>query len=1337
MSNTGHTPAPADTPLTLTTLGGARLALSNGRERCGPGKPLALLVYLACSPRRTATREHLLDLLWSDLPPDRARHALRQLIWHLRQALGDEAIQSRGSEIALVLPCQFDREEFRRSIADGDAERAVALYGGDFLTGFAAPGGADFEHWADIEREQLRTAFLRTGESLARQWLREGRIRDAKALAHRLRDTAPRHEAAWRLLLESLLAGGDTLALTLEIAAFEEHWRNDNRELEPATRALLQRASGLEAEAAIVTPGGLVPELVGREKEFAELLRAWEQARRGRATHLHLSGAAGLGKSRLLADAQKRLRGLGAPVVALRATPAQRQIAYGFLGELVLAVSERPGTAAISPAAAGSLVALHPSLSGRFATPLDAASGEEALRRRTAALTELLTVAADETPFALLLDDMHWLDAASRQVLAATLERIEGTPLLCVTAARHGTGLETLASTRLELRPLGEPEVAGLITSLGTLPDEGWASSLAGAVHHSADGIPLLVLETLQLALDRGRLQLNGGEWRCPAPVELAHQLRVGSALRLRIATLAAEDRWFLLILAVAGAALTATDLAAVSQRDSRAIEEILSGLEQRGFLCRSGDHWLPSHDEIAALTIDLAPEDARLRAHAGLGHMIAESAEHGGPGLIQAAHHLAAAGRKAEVIGLFARHLGQIRRLGDGRRVGEVAYEFLGEGTPPAEVLALVRGLPLWTRVRWSSARNVAAAAVLLVLAAGGMLAAFNRERTAEAVLVIPGLGDPTHRGAPGLSLRIEDWQDREPFQVDQVPFVRLPSDSPTSSQFVPSPDGTQWLFVRTHDALGDSTTSDIYLRGGDGNESRLTFNRHDDTDPAWAPDGSAMVWVTSQWSPPGADNYDLAVLDLRSHTTRPLTGGRPADTHPQFSPDGTRIGFVRTYDERLPTFCWIAQDGSATPVCPEIPGFFVSQFVGWADNDEVFLVADSAAGQRLLRYDLTSRVVSTVDRRALGAGLSPDGRWLAIWRDVALDGDELGLFVAPTSNPMMLRRVMSRETISKRSLVWLGTRAVPRFLDRFSIAAPTGDSIGVNLTTQLTVNGWTPTGEALPELEPLTWQSSDTTILAVDSSGIAVPRRIGQALVSVSAGGWRQATVSLTVFEARDSTVLQEDWTAALAPHWIGYGDPFPVIAEHRDGTPGFWNRGDGSYPSGAYSRDHWDARKGLGVEALISVPLNRGQWQVAALTLVGGLDSLHLGAWDHHTGGFPWNDPDQVCGFNYPQGEGLLGKMRFASSVGARPHYTSVDSSLGNGRWFRVRVQIFPDGRCGVALDGVPLWRPRRALKLDRPFAINLGNQSSGTKVLHGQLEVWQGVRNDIPWNDLGQR
>ncbi|MEO8635949.1 MAG: AAA family ATPase [Gemmatimonadales bacterium] len=1315
----------------LRAFGRAGLRLADGRERLGAGKPLALLVYLACSPRRTATREHLLDLLWSDLPPDKARHALRQLIWYLRQALGEDAIQSRGTEITLVLSMQFDRADFLRAIAEGDAERATTLYTGDFLTGFAAPGGADFEHWADLEREQLRTVFLRTGESLARQWLREGRIREAQVLARRLRDTAPRHETAWRLLLESLVVGGDTLALTLEIAGLEEHWRGDNRELEPATRALLQRISGLDAETSAAQPGTLAPELVGREREFAELLRAWEQAQQGRMIHLHLAGAAGLGKSRLLGDAQRRLRGLGVPVVAMRATPAQRQVAYGFLGELVRAVSERPGTAAISPAAAGSLVALHPSLSGRFTTTLDAASGEEALRRRTAALMELLAVAADEAPFALLLDDMHWLDSASRQVLATTLERLEGTPLLCVTAARHGTGLETTALTRLELRPLDEADVAGLITSLGTLPEEAWASSLAAAVHHSADGIPLLVLETLQLALDRGHLRLSGGEWHCPAPAELAHQLRGGGALRARIGALSADDRWFLLLLALAGTALTTTDLGGISRRDPRMIEEFLSGLEHRGFLRRSGDQWLPAHDEIAALTIELEPEEARLRAHLGLGQAIAVSAEPNRLRLIQAGYHLAAAGRKAEVIGLFARYLGQVRRQGDGRRVGEVAYEFLGDGAAPAAVLVLVRGLPLWTRARWSSARSIAAAVIVTVVVSLGTMALMNR-RAPEAELVLL-LRDSTG----GLRAFQADVRESE-FAAEQlIPIHRisLPGllDHPSEIRDVRwSPTGDRAV-VTIH--TGNSVrTSDLYLYDEASGLQLLSEADGDDGSVSWAPDGRSIVFTTARWRSGGIYSDDVARLRIGDSAPIPLTNGPWLDHSPWWSPDGSRIAFTRHALDAPVRLCTVRTDRLAEPTCRlAAQGTGASGVLGWISPSRFVVNLKRGIEQQVAIAGLSGDPPTPVFDDGYAAEVSPGGRFARVSRldratGVVTEG------VLQLRSPGVFRPLDIPRELSAVSFSWRhGTGAMEPLADLTLPDSATITPIDANFL--LTPIGRGASGRTIPlNREALEWRALDTAIAQVDTNGVVRPRQLGSARIEVGVGGWIVDTFRLEIVPPSSTPVLGERWDSTFASRWRFFGRPLPTIVRGEDGSNAFWNRGDGSYGSGAYSRGSWTG-PGVGVEARISLPHTQAQWQMASLGLIGGFRYADVTGWDHGNGPAPaWNDPQHsgVCSVNLPAGETFELRRSFSVTAGSFSDFFQVDTMLFHRPWFRLAVQILPDGRCGVAIDGVPAWLSPARVRTDEPYTIVLGYSSDHARVLHGSIDAWTGVRSDIDWN-----
>jgi len=204
-----------DAALELHTLSGARLTTDSGTELLGPGKPLAFLIYLACSPRQTASREHLIDLLWSDLPAEKARHALRQTLWYLRQLL-PEGLRVSGSDVLLVTPLRLDRDEFLREAAADHLERAVTIYQHEFLNAFAVPGGLEFEHWAEIERQQLSAVFLRVVEQLCRRYLDAGRFAEAIALARRARDAAPASERTWRLLLEALHRLTDPIGFALE-----------------------------------------------------------------------------------------------------------------------------------------------------------------------------------------------------------------------------------------------------------------------------------------------------------------------------------------------------------------------------------------------------------------------------------------------------------------------------------------------------------------------------------------------------------------------------------------------------------------------------------------------------------------------------------------------------------------------------------------------------------------------------------------------------------------------------------------------------------------------------------------------------------------------------------------------------------------------------------------------------------------------------------------------------------------------------------------------------------------------------------------------------------------
>src|SRR5437667_10452950 len=78
-------------------------------------KHLALLVYLARSPRRGRTREHLVGLLWSDRDEKQARHSLSEALRVYRRVLGEAGIEADVDQVrladgAVLLDCDLFAE---------------------------------------------------------------------------------------------------------------------------------------------------------------------------------------------------------------------------------------------------------------------------------------------------------------------------------------------------------------------------------------------------------------------------------------------------------------------------------------------------------------------------------------------------------------------------------------------------------------------------------------------------------------------------------------------------------------------------------------------------------------------------------------------------------------------------------------------------------------------------------------------------------------------------------------------------------------------------------------------------------------------------------------------------------------------------------------------------------------------------------------------------------------------------------------------------------------------------------------------------------------------------
>lgn len=1316
----------------LVTLGPPRLDAASPEggvvTSLGPGKPLALLAYLAFAPRRVAGRERLCDLLWGNRDPDEARAQLRQTLYLLRQHVGPNVLEASPEGIALCAKLTVDAQTFAAEVSAGRLECAERLYTGEFFAGFASPGAAEFEMWVELERARIRALYIHTAESLARRAFESARFSDVARLAHRLREADPYGELGWRLLLEALTSAGDSLGARAEADHFEQWLRSEERQPEPASAAALRSARQI----ARPSPSGhhetdLAGELVGREKEFAAIQQLWSDARVKGARRVHVVGESGLGKTRLLLDLSTRLRTQRARVVYRRASPGERYIPFAFCAGFAGALAELAGATGVPADVASTLLALNPSLSSRFKGAPDAATGDEALRRRALALLELVAAVADEAPVAILVDDLHWCDEASQQVLALVASRLTGEHALLVTAARARHALPAMPddTVRIALEPLGVAPVLALVTSLGVLPPERWAQELPGRLTESTRGNPLFIMEALRLCLEKGVLRRSADGWSCPSPDLLEPTLQRGIVIRQRLRGLGEAERYLLLLVALAASPVP-LDLVAEAAGLTRAdVEAIASRLEAHGLMSVSGAYLSPAHDEIADAAVTDADAALTARAHAALGAAMI-TREHA-QWRRRAVSHLAEAGDWAKLPRLVADLL-RSSRVDAGALKQELA-SLLGPSGSPERVERLRGLLPLAVRHR-HLVRKVAGAAVVLGMVGAAFVAWSTRPAppVADAVLVIGKLEETGHAIVQRIELRGDDWDPARPLATaDAGRTMRWEHFLSYVGSSARRPGEASWV---TDIASPDSGGADLELRNSRGYRERLTRGPSDDKDSGFSPDGRLLVFSTSRWDSMG--HTDLAIMELATKNVRRLTRRGAMDARGHWSRDGTRIAFTRRDSTAASLLvCWTTVDG-AQERCPAPAGWHLHSLVGWLADSLVLVTTDSAGTEVVASLNVYSAAMAKTGIRGSAAlSLDQTGRWLL--RGTVVGGRNAEWSVGPVAR-FDRARTLPSPFAGSSAVSWWSETAPTDYLDRVEIERLAGP-IPVGVPILRTVNGWTKAGARMTPLS-VHWRSLDERVASIDSSGLLLARDTGTVVIEASAGGWRAARDTVRIAEARSVTLLDEVWSADYRQRWRLFGEPLPEIVSDAHAGPAFFTNGDRRFFSGAYLTRMLSPARGLAVDVDLSTPITRSQWQNTMVGIQSLADSGKLSTWDHRTGYFPVDDagPDVFCLFAFPAGEGA-DAARWASPIGLIENAGGgAPRRLDTGAWYRVRLQLFPDGRCGIALNGHAVFVSAARPVPKRPVRLMLEGSSVGTRTLVGRVRAMAGVPADVDWRGL---
>lgn len=395
---------------------------------------------------------------------------------------------------------------------------------------------------------------------------------------------------------------------------------------------------------------GLTGHLVGRAEELGSVDALLDRLDDGEAAALELVGEPGIGKTRLVSELTARADARGHTVLSGRATELERDLPFSIfvdaLDEYLQSLDPRR-LQALDGGVRTELATIFPSL--ELPADRQQVAMQEERYRSYRAVRLLLERLAQRQPLVLALDDVHWADRASVELLGTLLRRPPSAPVLMVLALRPRQRDERLLAVvesahrtgtleRIELGPLTPHEAQELVGSV-------LVGEESGTLYADTGGNPFYLEQLARSASRAGpsrlassRISLEGVD---VPPV-------VAAALGEELALLSQETRLVLEGASIAGDPFD-PDLAAAAAGVSE--DDVLNALDEllRLDLVRQTDvprRFRFRHPLVRRAVYELTPGGRRLGAHERCAKALRER---GAPASARA-HHAEYAAREGDL---------------------------------------------------------------------------------------------------------------------------------------------------------------------------------------------------------------------------------------------------------------------------------------------------------------------------------------------------------------------------------------------------------------------------------------------------------------------------------------------------------------------------------------------------------------------------------------------------------------------------------------------------------------------------------------------------------------
>lgn len=398
-------------------------------------------------------------------------------------------------------------------------------------------------------------------------------------------------------------------------------------------------------------------QLLGREVERTQIEELLSEAREGKSGVLVLRGEAGIGKSVLLEYAHERAKGM--TILSARGMESESELAFWGLADLLRPVLDRLERIPARQAEAlrGALALGPPGPGHRYAV--------------AAATLSLLAAAAEEAPLLATIDDAHWLDASSAEVLLFAARRLGAEGIILLLSLREGepTSLEPIGLPLLVLAGLDRTSSQALLE--GAVRHI--SSEVSERLFQTTRGNPLALLELPSL-LSEG--QLAGRE---PLEEPLPAGPGIERAFLRRMAKLPPDTQRVLLLAAASESG--EMDVITLAAKALDVEPSALQPAESAGLVALEEGRLEWRHPLLRSAVYQAAPGTDQRAAHQALAEALA------GHSADRRAWHLAAASLSPdEEVAQALEQAGLAARQRTGHAVAASAFERAARLTPGDE---------------------------------------------------------------------------------------------------------------------------------------------------------------------------------------------------------------------------------------------------------------------------------------------------------------------------------------------------------------------------------------------------------------------------------------------------------------------------------------------------------------------------------------------------------------------------------------------------------------------------------------------------------------------------